>query len=75
MLQRARLHHHLPALLETIERWEANQADVWEVVELVERLRAQHVFPMALLRLADHEWEAMLGDVAGTENEHFPADQ
>ena len=32
-----------------------SQAPVWDVVELVERLRAQHVFPMSMLRLAEHE--------------------
>jgi len=35
-----------------------------QVVELVERLRAQHVFPLSMLQLHEDEWHQMVGDVA-----------
>ena len=36
---------------------------MWDVVELVEKLRAQHVFPLNMLQLHEHEWQQMVGDV------------
>lgn len=68
LLQRARLHRHLPELLDALDGWEAKRVAVWDVVELIERLRAQHVFPISLLRLGAHEWESMLSDTAGGGN-------
>ena len=45
---------------------------------MIERLRAQHVFPMAMLRLAEHEWDAIVSDAAekdGRAPHSFDADQ
>ena len=36
-----------------------------QVIELIEQLRAQHVFPTAMLRLHAHEWDTMLSDATG----------
>ena len=36
-----------------------------QVIELIEQLRAQHVFPTQMLRLHAHEWDAMLDDASG----------
>ena len=47
-------------------------------LQVIERLRAQHVFPMAMLRLAEHEWDAIVSDAAekdGRAPHSFDADQ
>ena len=78
MLHRARLHRHLPELLAALKAFAAHERTVWDVIEHIERLRAQHVFPMAMLRLAEHEWDALVGgaaDTAGREARAFDADQ
>ena len=78
LLQRARLHHHVDALLERLDAWEKKTAPVWDVIEHVESLRARHVFPMAMLRLAEHEWDEII-DAAerqhGRTPHSFEADQ
>lgn len=71
LLQRARLHHHAPELRRALERWRAHEVPVWDVVELVEKLRAQHVFPLSMLRLHEHEWHQMVGDAwEGLSRQH-----
>jgi hypothetical protein len=78
LLQRARLHRHLPQLLDALREWHEHRRSVWDVVELVETLRAQHVFPMSLLRLAEHEWDQMVEGAtgaAGRAPQSFDADQ
>ena len=64
LLQRARLHRHAPELRAALEKWRRHEAPVWDVVELVEKLRAQHVFPLSMLQLHEDEWHQMVGDVA-----------
>ena len=64
LLQRARLHRHAPELRAALEKWRRHEAPVWDVVELVEKLRAQHVFPLSMLRLHEHEWHQMVDDVS-----------
>lgn len=78
LLQRARLHRHMQGLLGVLESWEAHTTAVWDVIEHIERLRSQHVFPMSLLRLAEHEWDSIVMDVAesgGRAPHAFDADQ
>jgi len=78
LLQRARLHRHLPQLLEALEGFEKHEKSVWDAVDLIEQLRAQHVFPMTMLRLAEHEWDSLVGgaaDAVGRDPHHFDADQ
>ena len=78
LLQRARLHRHLPQLLDALDGWAAHTRPVWDAIELIEALRAQHVFPMSLFRLAEHEWDSLVGgaaDVAGRAPHSFDADQ
>lgn len=68
----------MPALLEALNAWEAKSSPIWEAIEVIERLRAQHVFPMAMLRLAEHEWDAIVSDAAekdGRAPHSFDADQ
>ena len=78
LLQRARLHHHVGGLLERLDAWERHEAPVWDVIEQIESLRARHVFPMSLLRLAEHEWDQII-DAAerqhGRTSQSFEADQ
>ena len=38
---------------------------VFGELDLIERLRAQHVFPMSMLKLHEHEWKNMLSDASG----------
>ena len=48
------------------------------MVELVESLRARHVFPMSMLRLAEHEWDTIVDAAAhahGRPPHSFDADQ
>ena len=78
LLQRARLHRHLPQLLAVLTGFEAHQRPVWDVVELIEQLRAQHVFPMGMLHLQQHEWDQVVGgaaEKAGRDPHSFDADQ
>jgi len=78
LLQRARLHRHLPKLLEVLDGWEAHKRSVWDAIELIETLRAQHVFPMSMLRLAEHEWDTIVSEAtnaAGRQPHSFDADQ
>lgn len=39
LLQRARLHRHLPELLHLLGSWEAHRSTVWDVIERIEMLR------------------------------------
>ena len=64
LLQRARLHNHAPELVRELERWHRHEAPIWDVIELVEKLRSQHVFPLSMLHLHEEEWHQMVGDVA-----------
>ena len=51
---------------------------VWDVIEVVESLRARHVFPMSMLRLAEHEWDQIVSEAAhanGRPPHSFDADQ
>lgn len=78
LLQRARLHRHVAELAGALAGWRAGASSVWDVVELVERLRAQHVLDVSLLRLEEHEWAAMVDGAAETaarprEPIHFEA--
>ena len=69
---------HLPQLLDALDGWAAHTRPVWDAIELIEALRAQHVFPMSLCRLAEHEWDSLVGgaaDVAGRAPHSFDADQ
>ncbi len=78
LLQRARLHRHLPQLLRALEGFERHELPVWDAVDMMEQLRAQHVFPMAMLRLAEHEWDQVVGgaaEKAGRDPHSFDADQ
>ena len=78
LLRRARLHRHLPTLLDSLAAWEAHEVPVWDVVELIETLRAQHVFPMTMLRLAEHEWDELVlesSSAHGKAPHAFDADQ
>lgn len=78
LLQRARLHRHATELRAVLSAWEKQEAPVWDVVELIESLRARHVFPMGMLRLAEHEWDAILDEashVSGRTPHSFEADQ
>lgn len=68
----------MQGLLGVLESWEAHTTAVWDVIEHIERLRSQHVFPMSLLRLAEHEWDSIVMDVAesgGRAPHAFDADQ
>lgn len=78
LLQRARLHHHRQQLKHALAQWEAHDAPVWDVIELIESLRARHVFPMAMLRLAEHEWDEIVDEATrahGRTPHAFDADQ
>ena len=78
LLQRARLHRHLPALLNALSGWQQHHRPVWDVIEMIETLRAQHVFPMSMLRLAEHEWDHILHGAAHAADRAphaFDADQ
>ena len=80
MLQRARLHRHVPTLLNALDSWEkhTSSSGVWDVIELIESLRARHVFPMMMLRLAEHEWDSIVSEAAhgaGKAPHSFDADQ
>lgn len=78
LLQRARLHRHLLPLLSALDGWVAHAHPVWDVIELIETLRSQHVFPMSMLRLAEHEWDDVVGEAAersGRPAIAFDADQ
>lgn len=87
LLARARLHRHVPELQAKLEAWERGLAgsqasspshaaeavtSVWDVVELVERLRAQHVLQVSLLRLDDHEWAQMVHGAAAESQVDMP---
>ena len=80
LLQRARLHARRDDLVDALERWKRGATSVWEVVELVEQLRAQHVFPIGLLKLggADETWDEIVGDVKAAlqpaGGDHFDAE-
>ena len=52
-----------------LRRWQAQRSSVWDVIERIERLRAQHVFPMSLLRLEEHEWKHMLSDASASPDQ------
>ena len=80
LLQRARLHRHVPTLLNALDSWEkhTSSSGVWDVIELIESLRARHVFPMMMLRLAEHEWDSIVSEAAhgaGKAPHSFDADQ
>ena len=76
----ARLHARRDDLVDALERWKRGATSVWEVVELVEQLRAQHVFPIGLLKLggADETWDEIVGDVKAAlqpaGGDHFDAE-
>ena len=68
----------MPTLLDSLAAWEAHEVPVWDVVELIETLRAQHVFPMTMLRLAEHEWDELVlesSSAHGKAPHAFDADQ
>jgi hypothetical protein len=46
LLQRARLHRHLPGLLEALETWERRTSTVWDAIEYIERLRVSAAIPL-----------------------------
>ena len=76
LLRRARMHRHAAELQAALSDWASRRTDVWAVVELVEKLRAQRVFPMGLLKLHEHEWDTMLTDAQGGPQDrliHFDA--
>ncbi|KAL1518635.1 hypothetical protein AB1Y20_002923 [Prymnesium parvum] len=81
LLSRARLHRHAPELRAKLLAWErglnpedesqqvrsTSSTTVWDVVELVEKLRAQRVLQISFLRLEEHDWAEM---VHGAAAEH-----
>jgi len=79
LLQRARLHRHRDDLAGALGRWQAHAASVWDVVELIEKLRAMHVFPLTMLKLHPHEWTHIISDAMNAGSppkfEPFDADQ
>lgn len=74
LLRRAQLHRHAGGLLEVLSAWEAGRADVWEVVETIERLREMRVLPMDLLRLHEHEWASVVRGASGGQLGHVAFD-
>lgn len=64
LLQRARMHRHAAELRTALSAWEKHESPIWDVIELIEALRARHVFPMAMLQLAEHEWDQIVDEAS-----------
>jgi hypothetical protein len=79
LLARARLHRHLPELLSALDGWRRGSLPVWDVVDMVESLRAQESLPVSMLRLTEESWGAIVTDASERgdtrETHSFPADQ